>query len=538
MLNVRAYLPSMEDFDSLPDTLRDDITTDGENTYVAGIPEELIKPAEGSEQGNEDDGVITNMLQKQKKAEDTEEAFEESEEKKFDEEHKDDDSESTGSDIGGGDLDAGTDEPVEGQDEDSVSDGEPAEEPPTDGTEDEADGEAPDEEEEEETKDIQVAIESYSTLLRHANNQLTHQSAAFMQIGLARIQRQLGITTISNEDFVEGPSATRMVFATEAFGEKVKEAGKAAWAKIVELWKKLVGWVSSIFNRVEEKKEENTYLLTVLTAAENGPEAVDKVPEPPASPARKPFKAGEAIARFKKMKAAQQRAKEWKEQMEKDAKPDPEASGKEYSTLPRMPFVIGENNELSFDGSGELDVLGYIEKSWIPAIERLYVLCESMVNGAPKEIKEGFLKVLDGEVFSQYPTPTIQTAGNCTFHPVPEHLGWAIRDTAEKNDAKFGIKANDPNAKIAGKANEKVLAKLETLKPIASKIESYVGKFEALHQKLGKDNWEAQAHVGTVARACNINDIGRTLYSIETRVKYRIQFMDQVAAATIQHNTF
>jgi hypothetical protein len=206
MLNVRAYLPSTEDFDSLPDTLSDDVSTDGENTYVSGIPEELIKPAEGSTQGNEDDGVITNMLQKQKKAEDTEEQYEESEEKKFEEEHKDDDQDTTSSDIGGGDQDAGTDEPVEGQNEDSVNDGEPA-----------ADEESAEEPEEDEDKDLQLAIESYSRLIRNADKTLTQQSADFLKVGIARLDKRLGVTTVSTEDFASGPVTARLMVSSDVF---------------------------------------------------------------------------------------------------------------------------------------------------------------------------------------------------------------------------------------------------------------------------------------------------------------------------------
>ncbi|WDS62336.1 hypothetical protein [Pseudomonas phage D6] len=539
MLNLKAYLPSMEDFDSLPDTLRDDVSTDGENSYVAGIPEELIKPMDNSEQSNEDDGVITNMLQKQKNAEDTEEAYEETEEKKFEEEHpkEDDSADSSEVDLGGGDQDAGTDEPVEGDDADASA----GDDAPSGNDQELLDGEEPseDDEEEEAVTDVQYAVECYTELLRNSGKNLTHQSAAFMAVGLQRIQKQLGLNTVSTESFVEGPSAGRYTLSAEGIGEKLKEAGKAAWAKILELWKKLKGWFSKLFQGVEQKKEENVYLLKVLSAVEAGPEAVEKVPEPPESPARKPFKAGEAIKRFKKNKAAMARAKEWKEQQEKDNKPSPEVEAKTYSTVPRVLFMIGENNELSFDGTGEIEVLDYIEKSWIPAIERLYGACASIVSAQkPQEITEGFLKVLDSSILSEYKTPTIQTAGNSTFNPVEDLLGWAIRNTTDGDgtSAKLGIKPNDPNAVVAGKANEKVLARLETLKPVASKIEDYIAKFEELVNKL-KGNDEAMSAIARVSRVCNIYDIARTLSYIENRVKTRIHFMDLVAAATIQHNT-
>lgn len=536
MLNLKAYLPSMEAHESLPDTLRDDVTTDGENTYVAGIPEELIKPLEGSTQDNENDGVITNMLQKQKKAEDTEEEFEESEETKFEEEHKDDDTDTDSADLGSGDQDAGTDEPVEGQDEDSVSDGEPAE----DDDQELLDGDEPSEDDEEakETGELQMAIESYSMMLSTAGKNMTHQSAAFMAVGLQRIQRKLNISTVSNESFVEGPSATRYTVSVEGLGEKLKEAGKAAWAKIMELWNKLKGLFSKLFSGVEQKREENVYLLKVLDVAEHNPEKVDTIPEPPAAPTRKPFKASDAIARFKKNKAAMQRAKEFQEQVDKDNTPDP-SKEKSYTTMPRSLFMIGESNELSFDGTGELEVLDYIEKSWLPAIERLYGACASIVaSGKTSEITEGFMTVLDGSILSEYKTPTIQTAGNSTFNPVEDLLGWAIRNTTEGDGvtAKIGIKSNDPNAVIAGEANEKVLARLQALKPTTDKVESYIAKFEELVNKL-KGHDEAMSLIARVSRVCNIYDIGRTMAYIENRVKVRLHFMDMVAAATIENNT-
>jgi len=539
MLNMKAYLPSMEDFDSLPDTLRDDVSTDGENTYVAGIPEELIKPLDNSEQSNEDDGVITNMLQKQKNAEDTEEAYEESEEKKFEEEHpkEDDTADSSEVDLGGGDQDAGTDEPVEGDDEDVQSDA-PAEDSDN---QELLDGDEPseDDEEEESTTDVQYAVECYKDLLRSSGKDLTHQSAAFMVVGLERIQKRLGIVNVSNESYLEGPSAQRYTVSAEGLGEKLKEAGKAAWAKILELWNKLKGLFAKLFQGVEQKKEENVYLLKVLDVAENAPEKTDTIPEPPASPTRKPFKAGEAIARYKKNKAAMQRAKEFKEQLDKDNKPAPEVAEKTYTTMPRSLFMIGESNELSFDGAGEIEVLDYIQNSWLPAIERLYGACNSIVSAnKPNEITEGFLMVLDGTILRDYRTPTIQTAGNSTFNPIEDQLGWAIRNTSEGDGvgAKIGIKANDPNAVTAGKANEKVLARLEALKPSTDKVEQYIAKFEELVNKL-KGNDEAMSAIARVSRVCNIYDIGRTMSYIENRVKVRLHFMDMVAAATIQYNT-
>jgi hypothetical protein len=183
MLNVRKYLPSMEDFDSLPDTLANDISTDGENTYVAGIPEELIQPVENSEQGNEGDGTIVDNLQA--KNEETE-AVKESE------------------DDGSG-----------GEEDESLETTQTEDEPDTTDDEKETNAKAEELDEEEKVVEATFAIESYEKLLQNAGPHLTQQSAAFMAVGVARLERQFGEANLGLEDFDATPYSARQTVATE-----------------------------------------------------------------------------------------------------------------------------------------------------------------------------------------------------------------------------------------------------------------------------------------------------------------------------------
>ncbi|MNB93089.1 hypothetical protein D3C87_970060 [compost metagenome] len=180
MLNVRKYLPSMEDFDSLPDTLKNDITTDGENTYVAGIPEELIQPVENTEQGNEGDGTIVDNLQA--KNEETV-AVKESEDDGSEDESKGETDEST-------DSTQVEDEPKEKESE---------------------------EDEEETFVPVQYAIEEYSKLLTNAGDNLSHQSVEMLNVGLSRLHKKVAVAVVSNESFMSGPLAARKMTSAESF---------------------------------------------------------------------------------------------------------------------------------------------------------------------------------------------------------------------------------------------------------------------------------------------------------------------------------
>lgn len=178
MLNVRAYLSSNESYDSLPESLTADITIDGDNSYIAGIPEELIQPVENSEQSNEDDGVIQddNQAMNEKR-----EAVAESEK---------DSSEETEENQG----DSTEDNQAEAEEEKK-----PDEEGDTDSEE------LRKKEEEDEVADIQYAIESYTKILN--NGPVSVQAAAFLEVGLTALEKRRGILTVSSEAFDSSPIA-------------------------------------------------------------------------------------------------------------------------------------------------------------------------------------------------------------------------------------------------------------------------------------------------------------------------------------------
>lgn len=155
---VGKYLSSLEHFDSLPDTLTDGITTDGENSYVAGIPEAVIKPMENSEQSNESDGTIVNDNQAMN-------------EKKETVEKSEDDGSTTDTETNQGDSTEDTqveseqeteaeDVSDESENEQTTEDSPEAE----DGLDDEESGE-----DEDESTDVQYSVEHHGSNARNSN---------------------------------------------------------------------------------------------------------------------------------------------------------------------------------------------------------------------------------------------------------------------------------------------------------------------------------------------------------------------------------
>ncbi|QBJ02633.1 hypothetical protein MZD04_gp105 [Pseudomonas phage Psa21] len=195
MLNVRAYLPATEDFDSLPDTLASDISTDGDNTYLAGIPEELILPLDNSEQGNENDDTIVDNLQEQN--EKTEEVKE---------------SEEDGTELSADENEESTELEVSKNNENTESD----DSLDTTQVEDDPDKEI-DEEEEDKIENVQYAIEEYTRLVTNAGAGLSHQAAEFLTVGIARLSKQLNQPIVSVEEFTSGPEAVRVTVSSEQF---------------------------------------------------------------------------------------------------------------------------------------------------------------------------------------------------------------------------------------------------------------------------------------------------------------------------------
>lgn len=179
MLNVNAYLPSCEQYNSIVDTVGTDVTDIGELANQAGIPEQMIVMADATEQSNESDGVVEDNLQEQNEHT---EAVTESE----------DDGSAEAQDFNVGDTSEGAEEPKEQE-------------------------ENPDEEEEEKVTGVNYAVESYTSLLQNAGDNLSHQSVGFLLVGLTRLQKNTVVETVSTESFEDDPAATRFMANTQSF---------------------------------------------------------------------------------------------------------------------------------------------------------------------------------------------------------------------------------------------------------------------------------------------------------------------------------
>lgn len=179
MLNVNAYLPSCEQYNSIVDTVGTDVTDIGELANQAGIPEQMIVMADETQQSNESDGVVEDNLQEQNEHT---EAVAESE----------DDGSAEAQDFNVGDTSEGAEEPKEQE-------------------------ENPDEEEEEKVTGVNYAVESYTSLLQNAGDNLSHQSVGFLLVGLTRLQKNTVVETVSTESFEDDPAATRFMANTQSF---------------------------------------------------------------------------------------------------------------------------------------------------------------------------------------------------------------------------------------------------------------------------------------------------------------------------------
>jgi hypothetical protein len=213
MLNLKTYLGN-ESFDSLPDTLTNDISADGVGATF-GIPENLIVDADGGEQSNETTGVIQE-----------------------------------GAGVAEGDpLAAGV--PPEGQDDFPFVD------PRQDSEEELAEEEAylEDEQRSEELGEAQSTLEAYVGLLKQAGSKgISKQSAAFMAVGMKRVDRILGDKkSLGLEAFDATPrsAASNTTVSLEDLKEKLAEAGK----KIVEIFQalreKFAAWYEKFFSKTD-----------------------------------------------------------------------------------------------------------------------------------------------------------------------------------------------------------------------------------------------------------------------------------------------
>lgn len=377
---VGKYLSSLEHFDSLPDTLTDDITTDGENSYVAGIPEAVIKPMENSEQSNESDGVITddNQAMNEKKeavaeseddgsttdteenqgdsTEDTQVEEEQSREGEPEPEESEDglDSEETGeeeddfsdvqysvehhattaknsnqscsptpprnpamlnikayvpsmeefddvpSPLMEGDAPAVIDSHIAEPLVPVAVDGAPlpieqvVELPPhLDPTPIQPlEGEVIQEEIIAEHADTeagqllgaQIALESYSKLLRNSNANMTRQSAAFLAVGMRRAERLVPGVSLGLEDENSGSQVMAMQKANvdkEGLGSKIKAMGAKIWEWLKQKYQQLKGLWEKF--RAAKNKETTTYLIAAAKVVEKPTEqSIKALPAPPA----------------------------------------------------------------------------------------------------------------------------------------------------------------------------------------------------------------------------------------------------------------
>lgn len=205
MLNVRAYLPSMEDFDSLPETLTDDITIDGEPSHVEGLPEEIVMQVDNSVETNESDGVI----------EDDNAAMNAAREEK--EESEQGSTEETDENQG----DSTEDTQVESETKDDQSEVEQDLDESGDTTTEEL------EEEEDETTEVQYAIESYTGLLTNAGATISEQAAAFLEVGLSHLERRRSIATVSTESFEATPTKIHTARDSAPFVERLERIAKS-----------------------------------------------------------------------------------------------------------------------------------------------------------------------------------------------------------------------------------------------------------------------------------------------------------------------
>lgn len=183
MLNVDAYLPSNEQYHGIVDTVSSDVTDIGELANQAGIPEEMIVVADEPEQSEETDGVKEDGPPQQ----DTPS------------EPKDDESEKP--EFTTGDSSENTNELDDVEDEES---------------------------DEDKTSKINYAIEAYDRLVVQAGENLTHQAAAFLSIGMSRLQKRLGVNVLGLEDFDVGPNAVRLMASSEIVSAKLKELSAAS----------------------------------------------------------------------------------------------------------------------------------------------------------------------------------------------------------------------------------------------------------------------------------------------------------------------
>lgn len=225
MLNVRNYLPATEQYDSIVDTVQSDVSDLGEQAQAEGIPEEMIKPLENSEQTNEGDGVIHDIFQRQNKEEEADKEALANQDAQAEEDglSGDDFTDTGGEEAGDGSAESSTDDEFATGDEtgsDTVDDQAEQPEETSEETGDEPHSE--EDEEEDDTEDLEVAVETYTTQLTNAGDTLSQQSAGFLAVGITDLQRRLNVTSVALESFEETPNGVRVTADPAVFAEQLK----------------------------------------------------------------------------------------------------------------------------------------------------------------------------------------------------------------------------------------------------------------------------------------------------------------------------
>lgn len=130
----------------------------------------------------------------------------------------------------------------------------------------------------------QIALEGYSKLLRSSGANMTRQSAAFMAVGMRRATRLMPGVSLGMEDESSGTQVMAMQKAKvdeKGVGQKLKEIGSKIWEWIKEQFAKLRGMYDKLMALFKQEKPKVVYLLAATEAVESGnPAKVEKLEAP------------------------------------------------------------------------------------------------------------------------------------------------------------------------------------------------------------------------------------------------------------------
>lgn len=136
--------------------------------------------------------------------------------------------------------------------------------------------------------DIQASIESYIELLKQAGDKgISRQSAAFMQVDLARIDKALGTQSLGLESFNASPRSAcqQTTISLEGLGDKLKAVGskaveifEALWAKLMEFYGKVKEFISPVKEKNEALAEVGKVVADLAAGKKVNPEVIAKQP--------------------------------------------------------------------------------------------------------------------------------------------------------------------------------------------------------------------------------------------------------------------